>query len=253
MADKRAWLKVIGLCLVAALGPMAFAASAQAKGLWRHNGVDITEDPAKIVGEKDSAIFKLLSKSGSIEIHITCELLTISTGLLLLEGKSKGTLEFSQNCRFFTLNASLTVATELPVCKPLEPIVAKVKDLLFKHLADEKTYDLFSPEDGTLKFTEIHLGPECAFGELIPITGHVVIEGCKPELPEPETNGLESEVVKHLVQQAPENTALWTGSFKNGLFYGGNPAKIDGSEWLKLDPAGPLAGQKWSGVGITKD
>jgi hypothetical protein len=131
--------------------------------------------------------------------------------------------------------------------------VAKVKDLLFKHLANEKTYDLFSPEDGTLDFTTLHLGEECGFGDPIKITGHAVIEGCKPALPEPETSGFETEVVKHLIQQAPENTALWTGSFKNGLFFGSNPATLTGSEWLKLDPAGSLAGQKWSRVGFTQD
>jgi hypothetical protein len=250
MTGKRAWLKVIGLCLVAAaLGLIAFAASAQAKGTWKHNGATITDNPTKIVGEKDSALFKLLSKTGATEIHITCEKLTVSNGLLLLDGNSTGTLEFSE-CRFFTLNATLTVATEQMACLPLEPIVAKVKDLLFKHLANEKTYDLFSPAVAGQPFTTLHLGIECAFGELLPITGNVVIEGCKPE---GEANGLESEVVKHLIQQAPENTELWTGSFKNELKYGVNAATLDGSEWLKLDPAGPLAGQKWSGVGITKD
>ncbi len=251
MTHRKHGLGVIGLCLVAALGLMAFAASAQAKGTWKHNGAAITDATAKIVGEKDSALFKLLSKVGNTPIHITCEKLTVSEGLLLLEGKSTGKLEFSENCKFFTLNGG--VAVEIKTCKPLEPIVAKVKDLLFKHLGDEKTYDLFSPADGTLNFTSIHLGEECAFGLSIPVTGHAVIEGCKPVSPEAETNGFETEVVKHLIQQAPENVALWTGSFKNGLFFGVNPATIDGSEWLKLDPAGTLAGQKWSGVGITKD
>jgi hypothetical protein len=245
MTHKKYGFRVIGLCLVAALGLMAFAASAQAKGLWAHNGADITENPAKIVGEKDSEEFVLASKSGATPIKVLCKKLVVNEGKLLLEGKSTATLEFSE-CQFLTG----TPGTVQPSCKPLEPIVSKVKDLLFKHLANEKTYDLFSPADGTLNFTTLHLGEECAFGQLVPITGHAVIEGCKPA---GEANGLETEAIKHLIQQAPENTALWTGSFKNGLFYEGNAAKIEGSEWLKLDPAGPLTGQSFSGVGITKD
>jgi hypothetical protein len=247
MTHRKHGFGVIGICLVAALGLMAFAASAQAKGTWRHNNAGaITTSPSTIVGEKDSAEFVLKSKSGLTAIEVLCKKLVISEGKLLLEGKSTGKLEFSE-CQF------LGKGMVLGECKPLEPIIAKVKDLLFKHLANGKTYDLFSPEDGTLNFTTLHLGEGCAFGQMVPITGHAVIEGCKPTTPENEANGLETEVVKHLIQQAPENTALWTGSFKNGLFYEGNAATITGSEWLKLDPAGPLAGQTWSGVGITED
>jgi len=252
MTHRKHGLGVIGLCLVAALGLMAFAGSAQAKGTWKHNTAAMTVFPQAVTSEKDSEDFTLLTFFGTTPVKILCKKLTVTNGLLTAEGKSTGTLEFSENCEFF-LNGAVQ-----PKCKPAEPIVANVKDLLFKHLADGKTYDLFSPAEGTT-FVTLKLGTqepginECAAGEKAPVTGTAVIEGCKPTTPENEANGLESEVVKHLIQQSKSTTLFTATGFKNELKYGSKEATLDGSVWLKLSAAGTLSGQNWSGVGISED
>ncbi len=232
MTRKKQGLGVIGICLIAALSLMAFAGSAQAKGTWKSGGATITS--GTIVSEEDSKEFVLLSKSGTTAIEILCETLTLSEGKLEAEGKGSGELKFSKNCRF------LAKGVVQASCKPVEPIVAKVKLLLFKHLADGKTYALASPLDGTLKFTTLKLGAECAFGENIEVSGHVVLEDC--------AGIFSTEAAKHLIQQSASTTLFTAAGFTNALKYGANAATLDGSTWLKLS-----TGANWSGVGISED
>lgn len=232
MKRRKQGLSVIGLCLIAALGLMAIAGSAQAKGAWRSGGVVLTS--GTIVSEKDSIEYVLLSKSGTTPIEILCEKLILAEGKLEAEGKGTGKLEFSENCRF------LAKGVVQSSCKPAESITSKVKILLFEHLADKKTYALMSPADGTLKFTTLKLGEECAFGQSIDLTGHAVLEDCQ---------GLFSnDQAKHLIQPSQSSTLFTATGFQNALKYGANPASLDGSLWLKL-----TTGANWGAVGISQD
>jgi hypothetical protein len=222
---------------MAALGLMAVtAAGAQAKGDWRVNGVTTTGTIGVLGVVDPGSDFTLLSSFGASNtpIAILCKTLTTDDGLLFVGGGSLATLLFTACETFLKSPPELSKP-----CKPAEPIVAKVKDLLILH--NGKTYDLFSPDEGTT-FATIKLGEECAAGENVPVTGSLVAQ-CLWNNGGVTTIGCEHEEVSHLIEQAP--AALFPS---DTLSFGTHAASLDGAANLHL--GAPNVNALWSGLGL---
>jgi hypothetical protein len=239
MSPKNGF-KALGLCLIAVLGLMGITAvGAQAKGDWRIEGAN-TATTAEFTSEKDGTKdFTILTGTGGTEIEVLCQELTTDDGLLLAptkteSGKGLVTLLF-KGCKTF-LNGSLSEA-----CKPIEPIVAKLKFLLVLH--NKTTYLLLEPDVGTT-FAAIKFEAGCALPEIV-ITGSLAYEdGNEP---------FENESVKRLMLGVP--APLFGGQTEGGttlpnarLLFGVNSVKLEGSIWWKL--AGANLGKKWSGLAL---
>jgi len=234
---RKHGLKVLGLCLLGALSMMAFsAAAAQAvTPEWKILGTTLVG--TRSISASAKTQFLLESKVGKTATAITihCSTLKIDDGLIYgsefaagKKGTSLGTLLFT-GCTTL-LNGALSV-----VCKPVEPIEAKVKNLLILHNSD--TYILFEPHEGT-KFTEIGFGTgECSV-PTTPITGSVVSE-CLTAAAVHEDCDLEK--VEHLISTAP--AALFES---DKLSFGANPATLTGTASLKI--IGTDEGCTWSAI-----
>jgi hypothetical protein len=220
--------KVLSLGLVAVLGLLAFAAAAQATpgARWLVDGAAIT-GTVNIAGSIDT-LAQLLSTVGKANTPTTidCTEFEVVEGKLLLEGSSDGKLSY-KNCETF-LSGSLSA-----ICKPKEPIVAEVTDLIV--LIGGETYDLFKPKTGTT-FTEIGFGGECTLPNPTPITGTFVLKDCQNEF-------LVDKVV-HLVEEIRNAATIAAG---DGMSFGTHTMTLDGSVNLFL--AAPLAGHTWAGHG----
>jgi hypothetical protein len=237
MSHSKFGLKALGLCLLAALSVMAFAATgAQANGHWFVNG----ELLKTTIGVESLELehTQLLSKFGLTAVAILCEKILVHDGLLFSDGSSLGELLFSKNCKT-ELNAKVTEN-----CKPLEPIVAEVKNLLIKHpepTKDPKSYILFSPHD-SLTFATLHLGALCAIGQNIEVKGNVVAEcgvlntGVWTQL------DCAQEKVEQRIREVQSKTLFPNDVLKFGV----NPALLDGDVGLVL--SGTHAGGSWGGL-----
>jgi hypothetical protein len=235
MSHNKFGLKALGLCLLAALSVMAFAATgAQAKGEWKVNGVKLTTD----IGVEALALehSELLSTFGfNTKIQILCENVTVKDGLLFPDGSSLGELEFSKNCQTRT---SLTLQEN---CKPLEPIVAKVRNLLIHHNGD--TYIRFTPHDA-LTFATLHLGALCAAGTNIQVKGSAVAECGLLVGGVWSHEDCNVEKDEHEIREVPGTTLFPSDRLK----FGQNPASLHGDIGLILN--GAHAGGTWSGQAL---
>jgi hypothetical protein len=239
MMSTKLGLKAFGLCLLAALSVMAFAAAAAQANpghVWvvDSNGTLLLLQTTVGIEALKPIDGILLSTFGAGEtpIAILCTAILIHDGLLFTDGTSLGEVLFS-SCA--TSISGLVKAN----CKPLEPIVAKVKNLLLHHNGD--TYILFSPKVG-LVFTTLHLGELCAAGENIEISGHLKAEcGLLLGTPTPLWHHEDCNVHKlqHELQQAP--LALFPN---HHLKFGSKIATLHGD--VKVVTNGSHAGLKWS-------
>ena len=225
---KKHGLKALGICVVAALGVLAFSAAfAQAAPPnWMVNGGEAT-GTLEVTGKAETD-FLLLVQASNVEI--LCETFEVDDGLLFVGGTSLAVLLFKKGC----VARSISPLATLP-CTVGEPIEAKVKDKLVLVGSPAKAYDLFEPDVSGAPFTTIHFGgAECPLPEEVPITGSALVEDCN--------NALETEAKTHLIQQAPESVSGTSDVLK----FGKNPARLDGSAILEL--LGAHAGQNWSGL-----
>jgi hypothetical protein len=217
---------VLSLGLVAMLALLAFAAVAQAEkgAIWLVDKLPIT-GAAAVSGEIDT-VTKLLSTFGKANTPITieCKEFELTEGKLLLEGSSDGKLSY-KNCETF-LNKVLSAS-----CKPLEPIVALVTDLIV--LIGGETYDLFKSQFGTT-LTEIAFGAECTLPNPTPVTGSLVMRDCQ--------NEFFVDKQFHLLEEARNEATIAAG---DGLSFGTKVMTIDGSVNLFL--SGLLGGNPWAG------
>jgi hypothetical protein len=235
MSHSKFGLKALGLCLLAALSVMAFAATgAQAKGHWFVNLVLLTKTIKVEALEGIDALLLSTFGAGNTPIEILCSKILVDDGLLFSDGSSLGLLLFS-NCQTFLKKE----ATPTKNCKPLEPIDANVVNLLIHH--NKKTYILFSPK--TKAFTTLHLGELCAAGENIEVTGSNVAE-CGLLLENLwHLEDCAVEKVQHEIREAP------AGLFPSDLLsFGLRPAHLDGD--VKLVLGGEHALEKWGGLAI---
>jgi hypothetical protein len=231
---------------MAALGLLAFAASAQAEagGKWLYlltPGGVVDEIPSGTEVEAEAETdFTLLTTVGGTAVKILCQKFKASEAKLESEGKSLGKLEFT-TCETF-LNGTLTAS-----CKPAEPITATVKDLLVLH--NSVTYDVFEPdttgksaeEIAEERFVQIALGATCTIGNKFNVKGLLPIKECSP-------NTLETHLVTHLIEEVQ---SLFAGQTEGGktlpsykLKFGANAATLDGSANLRLLGAG-FTGKEW--------
>lgn len=228
MNHSKLGTKALGLCLLAALSVMAIAAAgAQAKG---HLFVNLQLLNSEVEFEALEPVHGVMLTTfggGETPLQILCEEGEVHDGLLSTEGSGTGEVLISK-CR--TLISSLIKAN----CKPLEPIVAKVKGLLIHHNGD--TYILASPQSG-LTFTTLHLGELCAVGENIEITGHGVAECGLLSGGSWTHEDCSVEKVEHEIQQAPAVL------FSDGLKFGTRSAIVDGD--IGIVTKGSHVGQKW--------
>jgi hypothetical protein len=215
-------VKALGLCLVAALGLMAFSAAgaqAQTKG-WLVNkafisgtqGVEGTaHTDATLVGEALGAKVKIL-----------CKVATIDDGLLFANEAAEGlaTLLYS-TCETF-LNGALST-----VCKPKESITASVKAKAI--LDNSLTYILFEPDNKSV-FVEIEFpNASCLLKPSRPVAGSVVVECLTEELKtmteDPGKRDLcLTDLTNHLIKEAPVQSLFGT----DGLTFAGKPAVLEG-------------------------
>lgn len=221
-------LKTSGLYLfLAALSIMAFtAADARGEG---HVFVDLELLTETVEVEALKPIDgTLLTTFGVAKVDILCEAILLHDGLLFSDGSSLGEVLFS-SCA--TVISGLTKAN----CKPLEPIVLKVKNSLTSHNGD--TYILVSPKSG-LVLTILHFGELCAMAENVEITGHFVAECGLLSEGSWSHEDCATETQEHEVRQA--SAGLFQG---HQIKFGARSISLDGE--IKLNTAGNHANLKW--------
>jgi hypothetical protein len=231
MNYRKLGLKALGLCLLSALSAMAFAAVAAG-----HVYVNLTllTETVQIRESAKNTTHTLLTTFGAGETPLTktCTAILIHDGLLFTNGGGLAELLFS-SCS--TSISGLVKAN----CKPLEPIVVKVKTSLVHHNGD--TYILFSPHTGTI-FTTLHLGELCAAGEEVELTGSFTTE-CGSLLGSPTALWHHEDCNVHKVTQTiqPASAALFPS---HKLSFGSKVMTLDGH--LGLVTTGPHEGGSWA-------
>lgn len=230
--------KALSLCLMAALGLMAFLASG-AQAEWLLEGKVITENTPfhGVIHplEKEPKTKHLVLLVPAKEIEILCAKLVIDEGVLLSGASlaALGLLLFSE-CETFQKKV-LSKG-----CKPKEPIDAKVIGKLILH--EKLNYILIEP-DLTKNFTVIDFNEEtCALPDT-EVNGSVVVECMGEKLELKEVTGIDyclEELVHHLITEASRK--LFPADV---LKYGANEAFLDGIVDLLL--SGKDEGKKWSG------
>jgi hypothetical protein len=147
----------------------------------------------------------------------------------------------------FGLHASLLISIcvtfqsgkESVGCKPIEPIVAKVKGKLILH--NSLSYVLFEPATAGGVLTTVEFNPaKCALAEENEITGTFVAE-CITSALATGAKLCEAEAATHYFKQAPE--ALFSS---DKMKFGENPMTIDGIDKVTL--SGANIGKLWSGI-----
>jgi hypothetical protein len=235
MQKRTLELRALGIGLLTAVSMMAVAGtSAQANPGHVYVSLALLASTVEIRALTPGH-FQLLSTfgAGNTPISILCTLPSIHDGLLFTFGVGVGEVLFS-GCQTF-IKSSLTAN-----CKPLEPIVAKVKNLLIHHNWD--TYILVSPQEKTV-FTTLHLGELCAAGETIEVSGLFMAEcGSLVEIKKEffwSHEDCSNEKLEHETRQA-----LTTLFPEHGLKFGSRAALLHGE--MRLVTKGVNhAGLKW--------
>jgi hypothetical protein len=235
---RKQGLRAIGLYVTAALGIMAFAASAQAEpgAHWNVFGSAIVQEtPVKATLENGTG--SLLTQVGFNAVKLLCTAMELEEAVLKVEGGSLGKIKFT-GCITF-LNGTLAEK-----CKPKSSgaeagviLTNLLKDLIVLHPAVSATegYDRIEPEEGPdAKFVTILFGSSCAAGSEMPVFGKFTIKDCNIEG--------RVEKVTHLYEEFRPLSDL---RVFNALGVG-TPATIDGSANMSL--SGANAGFPFSGI-----
>jgi hypothetical protein len=234
---RKQGLRAIGLSMMAALGIMAFAASAQAEpgAHWNVFGLPIVnEQPIKATLENGTG--SLLTTVGLNAVKILCTALELEGAVLKVEGGSLGRAKFT-GCKAF-LNETLAekCAPRSPEAETGTILTNLLKDLIVLHpnLSATEGYDRIEPEEGPhAKFVTILLGSSCAVGAELPVYGKFTIKDCN--------NEGRKEKVTHLYEEFKPLTDLRAFTPLTG-----NVATIDGSANTSL--SGANAGFSFSGI-----
>lgn len=236
---RKHGLRALGLSLMAALSLMAFSSSAQAvTGEWTIEGVGVLQGTESIKGVQDSTAPSQLLKSiaGKAEILIHCEEFSTDDGLIYgakeVAPKPAGT---SLATILYKKCITKLAGKESIICKPVEPIEAKVRNLLV--LDSAKNYILFEPHEAGKPFAEIKFGTgECSV-PTTPVTGSIVFQ-CE----EPAGTQVDCATLRKIQLISPAPAALFEA---DKLSFGVNPATLTGS--AKLELSGGNAGKAWGG------
>jgi hypothetical protein len=237
---RKQGLRAIGLCLMAALGIMASAASAQAESgaHWNVNGSPISAILLpEVQASLENGTGSLLTQVGLNAVKILCTAMEFEEADFKPEGGSLGRAKFS-GCDTF-LNGTLAIK-----CLPKSPgqalgtiLTNLLKDLIVLHPAVSATegYDRVEPDSGEPdpQFVNILLGATCAIGSEMPVYGKFTAKDCN--------NEGRVEKVTHLYEEFAPLTDLRVFTALTGP-----RATIDGSANISL--TGAHVGLRWSGI-----
>jgi|SRR5689334_1244563 len=257
----RSRFSLLGV-LVAAIGLMAFFASAaQADPLakWlvlKEPGVLLTEAEILALNTRfevapagvENKTISLLSEIGTTKIDILCTGMELIDALLSGTGgiKEGATVKFT-GCKFLSGGAT-GLEKEQPKCIPkthggLAGVVETlpVHALLKLHpLAGGETHHtlLILPDDPEKinkdVIAQLELGASCAFGEELPVVGHLALWDCEGNKKELEHK------LSHLVTEFAPLTTLSLFTLRGKV--GAKNASIDGSVLIRLN-----TDELWSG------
>jgi hypothetical protein len=248
----RSRFSLLGV-LVAAIGLMAvFASAAQAEGEWLvlQAGVLLTGAQIEAAAEKfevvslENSTGALLSEIGTTKIDILCTALSFVDALLNGTGgvKNGGSVKFT-GCKFLS-GGTNGLEKEQPKCQPktnggplgtVETLPAHA--LLKLHELTGGVKDdtlLILPDNANVEATKLELGATCAFGEELPIFGHLSVQDCGGT-----TKALE-HLASHLITEFAPLTTL--ALFAQRGKVGAKNASIDGSATVKLASGRLFAG-----------
>jgi hypothetical protein len=232
MIRSRLGIKALGLCALV-LGLMAISASGAQASEWYYRTSPTGTLTAmgdllpELTGELENKTGSLLfTTKGGTAVKIECKAGKPEGGKLKEGGKStEGTVKFSE-CETW-LNGVLTANCE-PISGTEKGVVKTKKGLVLVALHETETTALVEPETGTT-LLEIELGAKCAIGEVVPVTGELILVDCNKEFT------IHKKV--HLVQ---EHATL------HELKALGQPATLDGSALIRL--AGTHESLEWAGL-----
>jgi hypothetical protein len=227
---RKQGLKAIGLCVLAALGIMAFAASAQAEkgAIWRVNGNAIpAESKAEVKATLENATGSLLTQVGLNAVKMLCTALEFEETVLKVEGGSLGRIKLT-GCKMF-LNGTLAekCAPKSEGAETGTILTKLLKGLIVLHTAVSATegYNRIEPEEGPdQSFVNVLLGATCAIGSEMPFYGKMTLKDCN--------NEGRVEKVTHLAEEFKPLTDLRVFTPLTG-----NIATIDGSVNTSLSGA----------------
>lgn len=244
--------KVFGLCMLAALGVMAFAsASAQASpgAFWEL--LNQAGQLVKIGVPNDTLLPSLgaslennhgvlLTKVAGITVEILCTAMTLEEAKLLLEGKLLGKIKFS-GCKI-KLNGVVSAPCEPHTGAEKGVILTlRLKGLIELHtLAGGEKHHIVKflddkePFPNTDHFVTIELSEECAIGERLPVFGTFSAKECN-------IKEFLTHLVNHLWEEFKPLTELWVISNTAE-----HKATVDGSALVFL--TGEHMGLKWGGT-----
>jgi hypothetical protein len=232
MIRSRLGIKALGLCALV-LGLMAISASGAQASEWYYRTSPTGTLTAMgdllplLTGELENQTGSLLfTTKGGTAVKIECRTAKPESGKLKEGGKStEGTVKFSE-CEIF-LNGTLT-ANCTPVDGGAIGVIRTKKVLILIALHETETTALVEPETGTT-LLEIELGAKCAIGEVVPVTGELILVDCNKEF------------TKHKkVHLVTEHSTL------HELKALGQPATLDGSALIRL--AGAHESLEWAGL-----
>jgi|SRR5689334_21345689 len=251
----RSRFSLLGVLLVA-IGLMAvFASAAQAEGHWlvlETVGGKLVEEPTlkteRFEGSLENNTGALLSEIGTTKIDIVCTAGELLDALLNNTGgvQEGGKVKFT-GCKFFS-GGKDGLEKEQPKCQPkttgaaaageveTKPAHAllKLHELLLKpnpetgkeEVVKEDTLLILPDNTTTQLAAELELGASCAFGELLPIFGHLAVWDCLGR-----AAGLKHALTHLITEFSPLTTlALFAVRGKTGA----KNASVDGSANIKL-------------------
>lgn len=214
-------LKVLGVSVMAALGLMAFTASAaHAETELKVNGTLLKAN--ETFTGVNQGTYLLIIPSRNLVLH--CAKRLFEGYLYLWIPRRWDIVYLYENCTALTL-----AGVSVPKCDVAEYTI-KAEASAFLH--NSKTYMLFGPEKGGV-LGEIEFGELCALTETVELTGSWVEECVEVSC--------ETEAVSH--KMAVASSKLFT---TDALKFGEVSATLEGSAEVQL--SGANKGQKWSVV-----
>jgi hypothetical protein len=225
MLQARLTLKLLSVCIVSALGPMALIATgAQATAEWKIKGTTLkTTESFKGFAEAPFVFEMQLGGKPPHSMQIKCNTLGFDSGTLFgsSEGVNAGT---GSGTALLTECKAFIDLTEAPGCSPKEPMSLGVR--LLQVLIEAKTHWEFEPLSAG-SFGIVHLNEACVLGSEFSVTGGILFECLKTPC--------ETESSQHIIST--------TG---NSMKFGKYPMTLSGSINLKLN--GEHSAEEWSGI-----
>jgi hypothetical protein len=232
-------LKMLGLCVVAALSLMAFSASAaqaEVGANWDVNGLNNL--PAQLKGKLENKTGTLLTEIAGVLVHILCTAMELKNAELKAAGTFLGLMTFT-GC--ITLMAKLPATPVLSKpCQPLDKTKAtglgtiltlELKGLIKLH-SGEGVVEI-TPDTGSNAFGHFEFDPEeCSLPASTLILGKIFLK---------DSNGSFKTAAKMHLMSEHSLTHLYVISDTPE-----HAAKIDGS--VELELAGAHTGMTWAGL-----